>query len=91
MSEQLAQQHALVSRLQRTDTDWEQLCAEKIAEQQLRIKQVGHCIATSVLIHTVHVCCAGKDPPEVDGLAVLHPELTPTEQCVSWSPCEEPP
>ncbi len=42
IGEQLAQQHAMVTRLQNTDSNWEQLCAEKIAEQQLKIKQVTY-------------------------------------------------
>ncbi len=40
IAEQLAMQHAMVTKLQRSASNWDKLCAEKIAEQQLRIKQV---------------------------------------------------
>ena len=40
VSEQLARQHAQTLRAQQSEATPEQICAERIAEQQLRIKQV---------------------------------------------------
>lgn len=40
VSEQLACQHVKVLRIQQSEGTTEQICAERIAEQQLRIKQV---------------------------------------------------
>ena len=40
VSEQLACQHAQMLRAQQSEATPEQICAERIAEQQLRIKQV---------------------------------------------------
>ena len=40
VSEQLARQHAQTLRAQQSEASPEQICAERIAEQQLRIKQV---------------------------------------------------
>ncbi len=41
IGEQLAIQHAMVTKLQKSEYNWEKLCSEKIVEQQLRIKQVN--------------------------------------------------
>lgn len=90
IGEQLAQQHAMVTRLQKTDSNWEQLCAERIAEQQLRIKQVIYSVHNHVLIISVfHNILTGKDSSEVDGCALLHSELSTTSPSPHTSPpCE---
>ena len=45
VNEQLATQHAKVLRLEQSETTTQdQLLAEKIAEKQLKIKQVSRCL-----------------------------------------------
>ena len=55
LDEQLAMQHAKVLQLeQKGATDQEQLLSEKIAEKQLKIKQVKEAVVTFRLAVIVH-------------------------------------
>ena len=49
----MAAQHAQYSQLQKSGGNPEHICAEKIAEQQLRIKQV--CILV-VCLYIIYMC-----------------------------------
>ena len=71
VSEQLARQHAQTLRAQQSEATPEQICAERIAEQQLRIKQVmKQRTSPSLLllrkymlthVHTSHENCGAID------------------------------
>ena len=55
----MAVQHAQYSQLVKSGTSPEHLCAEKIAEQQLRIKQVTVCVCVCVCV-CVSMCVNSK-------------------------------